>query len=62
MNLQKATANETVRTLPKGHLRCFHCKKVLASKDGEWRSWTTLQAFFCKECDRETAKRPERRK
>ena len=61
MSFQKATSEDHVRTLPKGHLRCFQCKKVIPSKDGEWRSWTTMQAFLCKPCDKATAKRPERK-
>ena len=50
------------RKLDKHRIRCFHCKKDLSIRDGNWRHWEHQEVFLCAPCDRSTAEGPERRR
>lgn len=52
---------ETIpQKIPKGSFKCFHCRKLFAMKDGEWRHWGSMEVHLCKGCDKSTKDHKER--
>lgn len=41
---------KTITKAAKGTTRCFQCRKLTPSKDGEWRTQGNQQVFLCKAC------------
>jgi hypothetical protein len=55
---------ETVVAAPKparNQFKCFHCRLIFASKDGDWHAWNTMEVHLCQPCEKETRARPERK-
>jgi hypothetical protein len=50
----------TTAKLRNGEFKCFQCRKVTPSKDGDWYPWGGMQVHLCRGCERETAKNPSR--
>ena len=56
-----STPDNVAPKLPKGHFKCFHCRKLFQMKDGDWHVWESMQVHLCKGCEKTTKARPERR-
>ena len=46
--------------LGRNEFRCFHCRKVNVSKNGEWVHWKDMEVHLCVPCDQLTVEWPER--
>jgi hypothetical protein len=44
----------------KGQFKCFHCRRIFLSKDGDWHPWRTMEVHLCRGCEKLTQKSPER--
>jgi hypothetical protein len=44
----------------RNQFKCFQCRKIFATKDGEWRDWNEMQVHLCFGCDKQTLDKPER--
>ncbi len=49
-----------VSSIGKNQFKCFHCRHLFNKKDGQWMNWEQMQVMLCKDCDKVTAKAPER--
>lgn len=54
--MEEATAVK----IGKNEFRCYHCRRVLPKKDGDWFNWNHMQVHLCNACNKATASRPER--
>lgn len=45
----------------KNQFKCFSCRLIFASRDGDWFDWDHMQVHLCHKCDRQTAAVPERK-
>jgi len=45
----------------RGQFKCYQCRKIYASKDGDWYTWENMEVHLCKACDKSTQTRPERK-
>lgn len=50
----------TQSKLAKNQFKCFQCRKVFASKNGDWFNWNTMQVHLCEPCQKVTKDKPER--
>lgn len=44
----------------KGQFRCFQCRQLFRSKDGNWYMWTSMEVHLCNGCEKTTRDQPER--
>jgi hypothetical protein len=64
MNMAKpALAKEVEERKPgKNEFKCFQCRNITSSKEGDWHSWNAMEVHLCRVCDKTTQNRPERKK
>jgi hypothetical protein len=46
----------------KNEFKCFECRSIYSSKDGDWFAWNSMEVHLCRGCDKDTQNRPERSK
>jgi len=44
-----------------GQFKCFRCRELFPSKEGDWHSWQTMEVHLCRKCEKETQNTPERK-
>ncbi len=54
--------NAVTAKLAKNQTTCFHCRKVVLTKDIQWVDWSSMQVRLCPSCERTTVEKPERSK
>ena len=45
----------------KNQFKCFHCRRIFSSKDGNWYTWNTMEVHLCNACEKATREKPERK-
>jgi hypothetical protein len=46
----------------KGQFRCYSCRNIYPMKEGDWFEWSEMEVHLCRDCQKKTQDRPERRK
>ena len=46
--------------LGKNQFKCYHCRLVFSTKDGDWFDWEQMQVHLCRSCAKLTEKKPQR--
>lgn len=68
MTTPSSTTTAPVKKLGRGESRCFRCRKVFMSKEGEWCRWIPqnggvnngTEVHLCRKCNNETQGTSER--
>jgi len=50
----------TAPKIAKNHFKCFHCRRVVAQRDGDWFNWDSMQVHLCRPCEKVTKGKTER--
>lgn len=49
-------SSQPEKKLAKGTFKCFQCRKIFQTKDGDWFDWNQMQVHMCWSCDKATTK------